>query len=66
MEGLINERCILIIKSLITKGVLTLRDLKYICNVSERTISKDLDALVDLVKEYNLLLYRKPKLGIWI
>lgn len=66
MEGLINERCILIIKSLITKGVLTLRELKYICNVSERTISKDLDALEGLVKEYNLLLCRKPKLGIWI
>lgn len=66
MEELINERGKLIIKSLITKGILTLKDLKVICNVSERTISKDLDSLQDLVREYNLTLVRKPKLGIWV
>lgn len=66
MEGLLNDRCILIMKSLITKGVLTLKELKHICNVSERTISKDLDIIEGLVKEHKLLLYRKPKLGIWI
>jgi lichenan operon transcriptional antiterminator len=66
MEGLLNERCKLIIKSLITKGVLTLKELKHICNVSERTISKDLDSLESLVNHYKLVLVRKPKLGIWI
>jgi transcriptional antiterminator len=66
MEGLINERGKLIIKSLVTKGTLTLRELKTICNVSERTISKDLDTLEQLIKKYKLTLVRKPKLGIWI
>ncbi len=66
MEGLISERSKLIIKSLVTKATLTLKELSFICNVSERTISKDLDALENLIKKYNLILVRKPKHGIWI
>lgn len=66
MKELVSERCTLIVKSIITKGVLTLKDLKYICNISERTISKDLDMVDNLVRVYGLTLVRKPKLGIWI
>lgn len=66
MEVMINDRSKLIIKSLLNKGMLTLKSLKLICNVSERTISKDLDVIEDFIREYNLNLIRKPKLGIWI
>jgi lichenan operon transcriptional antiterminator len=66
MRELIGERCSIIIKSILSVEVLTLRDLKYACNVSERTISKDLDLVEDYVKGYGLTLVRKPKIGIWI
>lgn len=66
MKEVVEDRHKLIITSLIKERVLTLKDLKNLCGVSERTISKDLNVIEGYIRGYRLNLVRKPKVGIWI
>ncbi|CCJ33187.1 BglG family transcription antiterminator [Caloramator australicus] len=62
----VPERCKLLIRQLLENEIVTIKELKSLLNVSERTISSDLDSVEELVKIFGATLKRKPNVGIWI
>ncbi|MDU5109800.1 MAG: BglG family transcription antiterminator [Clostridium sp.] len=62
----LTERCKQIVIELLNNDIVTLKGLEGSIKVSRKTLVKDLDIIDEFLEQFNITLYRKPKVGIWL